>query len=508
MNIILIMSDTFRRDAMGCYGPTQARTPRLDQFARESFIFDNAFLGSFPTIPNRLDIMSGQFSFIDHEWCRLPADTVTVQQVLSASGCTTMLIADNSHLIEDGYNYCRGFNGWEWIRGQESDLWYTSPKKVQLPSGGGKKNRGAKIRLPNIIRNSSWWQGEEDRHAPRTIKTACRWLELNQDHDRFFLWLDLFDPHEPWDAPKHYLELYEKEYFGEEIPYPRYDFWREFLSEEELKHCRALYLAEVSMVDHWVGVLMEKIEELGMSEDTAIIFTSDHGFFFGEQGLIGKSRIVDTEDGKQQIEAARLCHDIRSTPLLIRLPGQREAQHISALVQSPDLMPTILELAGLATTQVIDGEAKLQALQCGMFVTDQWQFRPESLHGRSLLPLLRRETKTHRDIAVSSFTLLHHTPVLAKSAIVTQDGMCLHYSGCYEESNIKAKMFIQAVMDRKDARIPYLPALYDLKRDPAEAFDILESNEALAREIHQRYVKWLEEHGTPEVHLSGRRRLH
>ncbi len=273
MNIILIMSDTFRRDTLSCYGTTPAQTPRLDQFARESFVFDNAFCGSFPTIPNRLDIMTGRFTFIDHEWCRLPPDTVTVQQILSASGFTTMLIADNAHLVEDGYNYCRGFNGWEWIRGQESDLWYTSPKQVQLPSGGAKKNRGAKIRLPNIIRNSSWWQGEEDRHAPRTIKTACRWLELNQEQDQFFLWIDLFDPHEPWDAPQHYLELYEKEYHGEEIPYPRYDFWQDFMSEEELNHCRALYLAEVSMVDHWVGVLLDKVSELGMTEDTAIIFT-------------------------------------------------------------------------------------------------------------------------------------------------------------------------------------------------------------------------------------------
>ena len=118
MNVILVMSDTFRCDNLSCYGPTTVKTPRLDQFAQQSCVFTNAYLGSFPTIPNRLDIMSGRFSFIDRDWCPLPAETVTVQQILSASGVTTQLICDNPHLIEMGFNYERGYDGWEWIRGQ------------------------------------------------------------------------------------------------------------------------------------------------------------------------------------------------------------------------------------------------------------------------------------------------------------------------------------------------------------------------------------------------------
>ena len=95
MNVILVVSDTFRYDNLSCYGPTQVKTPRLDQFAQEAFVFNSAYLGSYPTIPARLDIMSGRFSFIDHEWCPLPKDTVTLQQILSASGVTSYLIVDN-----------------------------------------------------------------------------------------------------------------------------------------------------------------------------------------------------------------------------------------------------------------------------------------------------------------------------------------------------------------------------------------------------------------------------
>mgnify|MGYP001088969287 CR=1 FL=1 len=89
MNTIVFMTDTYRYDNLSCYGPARVHTPRLDQFAKEAFVFDNAYLGSFPTIPNRLDIMSGRFCHIDHEWCPLPAKTVTLQQILSASGVTT-----------------------------------------------------------------------------------------------------------------------------------------------------------------------------------------------------------------------------------------------------------------------------------------------------------------------------------------------------------------------------------------------------------------------------------
>lgn len=132
MNIVLVMSDTYRYDNLSCYGPTQVRTPHLDQFAEEAFVSDNAYLDFFPTIPNRLDIMSGRFSFIDHEWCPLPKETVTLQQILSASGLVTYLIADNPHLCEMGFNYDRGFDAFEWIRVQETDRWATSPKDVKL----------------------------------------------------------------------------------------------------------------------------------------------------------------------------------------------------------------------------------------------------------------------------------------------------------------------------------------------------------------------------------------
>jgi arylsulfatase A-like enzyme len=478
----------------------------VDQFAKQSYIFDNCYLGSFPTVPHRLDVLSGRFSHIDHEWCPLPSDTITLQQVLGAAGYTTCMIADNPHLLETGFNYARGFSGFEWIRGQETDLWRTSPKNPHV-APNGLKNRSRDFIMPGYARNTSFWKGEEDRFPARTVTAACQWLEENQDQDKFFLYMDLFDPHEPWDAPEKYARLYEKEWQGEEVTYPHYDFWRNFLTQSELDHIRNLYWAEATMVDHWFGVLLDKVEELGLAEDTAIMFYTDHGYLFGEHDLTGKSMMPEKEGGAFSYEAIRMYNEIRHVPLMIRLPGQAKSQRVQAFCQAPDVMPTILEMAGLVSTESVAGQTRTQALQCGMFTTEAWQFRPETLHGRSLMPVMRGEVAKLRDVAVCSNTLLHHTPILAKSAIVTEDGWCLHYAGSYDQVAQTGNMYTNKLINLEQSRIPTAPALFNLRDDPKEQHDVIEQNEGLAREIHQRYVGWLEETGTAEEHLAGRRRL-
>lgn len=506
MNVVLFMSDTFRCDNVSCYGPTSARTPRLDGFAREAFIFTNAYCGSFPTMPNRLDIMSGKFSFATHEWCPLPKEIVTLQQVLSASGVVTQLIVDNPHMIEMGFNYERGFDGWEWIRGQETDKWKTAPKEVELPYDS-KKTRSRDFLVKQHLRNTHWWKSEEDRFVARTVQAACEWLEENQDQDTFFLWVDAFDPHEPWDAPQKYIDLYDTTYDGEEIFYPHYHFWQEFLTERELRRARALYRAEVTMVDHWFGVLLDKLEELGLADDTAVIFTSDHGFLLGEHGIIGKAIMNEVEGGGFVYEATPMYAELRRIPLLVRLPGVEQTRRIDALVQAPDLFPTILEMAGLVTTEVVSGQVLTQALQCGMFFAEDWRLDLSCIHGRSLMPLMRGETERLRDIAVCSNTLLHHTPILAKCAIVTEDGWCLHYAGKYHQMPEGGAMYTLKLIDSDKARLSTKPSLYNLRSDPGETRDVMEENHALAREIHERYVRWLEEIGTPPEHLAGRRQF-
>lgn len=506
MNVVFFMSDSYRYDNLSCYGPTKTQTPRLDAFADQAHVFENAYLGSFPTVPNRLDIMSGRFSCIEYQWQRLPAEVLTFQEILTASDIVTQMIADTPHILGEGFNYCRGWNGWTWVRGQETDRWKTYPRDVPLPAAPGKLRNPEGIKTH--YRNTAWWVSEEDRFVARTVREACDWLETNRDQEQFFLYVDTFDPHEPWDAPQHYVDLYDPDYEGENPNYPVYGFWKEIMSERELQHITAEYRAEATMVDHWFGMLLDKLDELGLAEDTIVIFTTDHGYLFGEHDIVGKSLIPEKRGVGMSFESTRMYNDIRRTPLLIRMPGQTESQRHDALVQSPDLMPTFLELSGLVTTETKQGKSEIQALQCGVFYTSRWEFDPDKVHGQSLVPLLNGETDRHREMAVSSSTLISHSPKIAKCSIVTEDGWCLHYAGDYPQVE-KGKGLGDAdkLISLDITRAPTEPALFYLPDDPGEAHDVLDENEALAREIHARYVAWLEEIGTPEEHLAGRRKL-
>ncbi|GAH07471.1 unnamed protein product, partial [marine sediment metagenome] len=127
MNVIQIVSDTFRRDFLGCYGNSWIHTENLDALAKESLVFDKAYLASFPTIPNRHDMFTGRYTFTYSAWSPLPRNEVVLSQVLRQAGYTTMLIVDTPHLVRDGFSYDRGFDGWRWIRGQESDRYMTHP---------------------------------------------------------------------------------------------------------------------------------------------------------------------------------------------------------------------------------------------------------------------------------------------------------------------------------------------------------------------------------------------
>ena len=127
MNFIVIISDTLRRDHLGCYGNEWISTPNIDRFAERSLVLDRAYSASFPTVPHRRDVMTGRFTASYTPWAPLDREEVVLQQVLSDTGYVTMMVCDCPHIVENGYHYDRGFTGFEWIRGQETDRWRTHP---------------------------------------------------------------------------------------------------------------------------------------------------------------------------------------------------------------------------------------------------------------------------------------------------------------------------------------------------------------------------------------------
>src|SRR4028119_2394330 len=120
-NVVVIVSDTFRRDHLGAFGNTYIHTPHLDEFARSSVVFDRHVVSSFPTMPARADILTGTFSYTHMGWEPLPRRLATLPEVMSRAGYTTMGVVDPPFYIRNGFGYDRGFDDFIWVRGQGDD---------------------------------------------------------------------------------------------------------------------------------------------------------------------------------------------------------------------------------------------------------------------------------------------------------------------------------------------------------------------------------------------------
>ncbi|MFC1714425.1 sulfatase [Candidatus Poribacteria bacterium] len=447
MNVILMISDTVRHDYCGCYGNTWVQTPNIDALASESAIMENFFSASFPTGPMRKDVHTGRFTFTYTNWQgpRVEGEEV-LSEILSAEGYRTAFIGDtgNSEQIKAEFDYK------EIIPGRASKI-DEIPEEVELPADP-RKLRVPMNRIQNIVRNALGWDGEEDRRVARTMRAAHKWLEEQHGSETpFFLFVDTFDPHEPWDQPNYYTELYDPDYQGDELMEPAYEP-AAYTNQSEIQHMCCMYAGKLTMVDRWIGYLLDGVEKMGLAGDTAIIFTSDHGFYHGEHNLIGK--VLLDRDGAI-CGRWPLYSTIAHPPLLIRVPGVTDGQRHDSFCQPPDIKPTILDLLNAPV--------------------------PSRVQGESLLPLIRRERQSIRDFAISSLTYVQDEEVRCPASFRTKDFLYI-YGGDEWSSE-----------------------LYNLQSDPEEKQNIIDSRADVAEQLHQQYLGCLEKLNCPKMSLDARR---
>ncbi|MER3486715.1 MAG: hypothetical protein C4345_12820 [Chloroflexota bacterium] len=108
-NVVMIVSDTLRRDYLGCYGGTAARTPNVDALAGRSAVFERYYAGAFPTMPTRADYFLGKWTFTFMTWEPLPRNQTTLSQILTQAGIRTLAVVDTPFYVANGYGYDRGF---------------------------------------------------------------------------------------------------------------------------------------------------------------------------------------------------------------------------------------------------------------------------------------------------------------------------------------------------------------------------------------------------------------
>jgi arylsulfatase A-like enzyme len=359
VNVILVILDSLRKDHIGVYGNDTIQTPNLDALAGESLRFTQAYPESLPTLCARRAIHTGMRTWPFRNIVKLPGETfqpagwqpipeqqITLSETLLNAGYSTALFADTQPLFHPSMNFQRGFGVFEWIRGQERDrfrpkLGVPEEQIRQKTVPGNDDSMVDKVR--QYLANTRDRKTEEDWFAPRLFTRGMEYLERADEGTPFFLVLDSFDPHEPWDPPEEYVGLYSDGYEGRDPIVPNYGS-SDWISDEELERMKALYSGEVTMVDRWLGHFLDKMESTGRMEDTLLLVLSDHGVALGEHGATGKPY-------------GALWPELTDIPFFIRHPEGKEAGQTSDhFVSTHDVAPTILGAIGLLPIQQMDGQ--------------------------------------------------------------------------------------------------------------------------------------------------------
>ncbi|MBD3228429.1 MAG: sulfatase-like hydrolase/transferase, partial [Candidatus Lokiarchaeota archaeon] len=305
MRIFIIMLDSLRKDHIGAYGNNWIKTPNIDRLAEDSIIFENAYPESLPTIPLRRSLHTGlrTFPFKEYNprkgdivkaygWEPIPEEHETLSEILQKSRYKTGFITDTYHYFKPSMNFHRGFDQWIWVRGQEGDALRSGPpiEKSEFKKYNSKKGSNYYINLilKQYLKNKRIIKKKEDYFTVQVFQESIKWVEQNKEYDDTFLLIDGFDPHEPFDPPEEYIDLYYPNYNGRKIITPNYSINTDYLKEDELKYLQAAYAGETTFVDEQVGNFIKGLKSSELYNESLIVLISDHGHQLGEHGMTGK----------------------------------------------------------------------------------------------------------------------------------------------------------------------------------------------------------------------------
>lgn len=430
-NILFIAVDDLRPE-LNFYGANQIKSPNLDKLAGESLIFERAYCNVPVCGASRASLMTGarptRNRFIN-------AHVKKDEDYPEAISLPLLLKQNSYQTISNGKIYHYGKDdakAWDEIW-QSSRRWrYAFEENFELRH---KTGRGLPVEIADV-HDSIYMDG---KLALKVIKDLQK---LKQSNQPFFLTMGVAKPHLPFNAPKKYWDLYDRneielpESYVQPKSTPKQAFHnfgelRQYenipkkgdLPEELAKELIHGYYACVSYIDAQIGLVLNELKRLNLDDDTIVILWGDHGWNLGDHKLWCKHINFET--------ALR-------TPLIIKVPGKTKGQKTDAITEYIDIYPTLAELAGLNI--------------------------PATVEGKSFLPIINGQ-KSDKNWAVSKF----------------KDGVTL----------IKDDLFYTEWTD--DAGVAYARMLFDHKTDPLELDNLAEKPsykntvEALSKELREKW---------------------
>ncbi len=519
-NAIVLMFDTLQFNYLGCYGNDWIKTPNMDRLAREGVLFENSYTEGVPTIPCRRAMHTGRYTLPYAGWTPMTAEDTSIADLCWGRPIDTALIFDCPMYRLPKFGYTRGFDKVWFTHGHEGDADYYAKDPIfhlNMEDYFDEKTSAAYLERHNpAVANATFGEmkkylaqrqfggeKEENRYVAKTIDKAIEYLEQVDRQKQFYLWIDSFDPHEPWDPPSVWDPekkcMYDPDYEGKDefLPFP--DVVEGLYTEPQLHHIRMLYAEMVTLCDKYLGKLLDALKRMGFEENTLFMMVSDHGQPLGNgehgHGLLRKMRPWPYEE---------LVH----TPLLLRAPGIKAGQRIKGFVQSCDVAPTVCDWLGIGV-------------------------HPD-MQGHSLLKLASGEVEKVRDFAIAgyySFSWAIYTEEYSyihwvKNAESTGDMIKNFYNTDTDSSHleatgatgfgddfvgddvpahnddVQAQYKKEATIDGKDqwtctpassSEVPEKDELYDRINDPFQLNNIIDKEPEIARKLYDQLREYITE---------------
>lgn len=330
-NLIYIFADQWRGQACGYTGDSNARTPNLDQLAHESLVFSNCISGCPVCSPYRASLLSGQYWLTHGHFMNDLAfnpELDTFGKVLNREGYETAYIG-KWHLDGHGRSAFiprerrQGFKYWkvlECTHDYNHSFYYADDPEKRL------------------------WDGYD---ALAQSRDAVGYMKNREKGKPFALFLSWGPPHDPYQtAPEQYRKMYEdrdKIVLPPNVPPEK---------QTEAREMQAGYYAHIAALDACLGEILTAVKVLGLEDNTLLVFTSDHGDLLGSHGQKNK---------QQPYEESILV------PMVLRFPALfgRQKREVKTLINTPDLMPTLLGLCGIASPEGVEGTDFSEDLKSG-----------------------------------------------------------------------------------------------------------------------------------------------